>query len=486
MGVVRNQSIKNSISFYIGIAIGAINTILIYPRVFEEQPEHWGLVTVLVAYATVVGTFSSLGMPKTFTRFFPATIEKGQLYFLSLITLLFGFIITTLAYVLFKEELFSLLNASLLLQQYFSYILVLVFFISFYDVLSAISRSYLDASTPIFLNEIFLKSYSLIILLLHGFKIIDFSAFLKFYVAGYAVKLLTLFLFQAYKGNLVLVIGLKKLKLKELLTYGVYVLLGGGSVMLVSRLDMIMIGALLDLENVAFYTLAFYIGNVIKVPGKSIISISVPLLAKAWEEQNFKQIQTIYYKSAINQLIIGGLFFLCVWINIDDIFSVLPEKFSYGKWVVFFIGLAQLLSGAVGVNGAVITNSKYYKYDLYTNILLVLITIVSNYILIPIYGINGAAVATALSVLLFNLIRLILIKIKMGMHPFSIKTVYTLLLLLSIYLLSNLIPISGIIYFDLIWRSAFVCLLFFPILFWLKLSEDINKIADDIIKKLGF
>jgi O-antigen/teichoic acid export membrane protein len=239
------------------------------------------------------------------------------------------------------------------------------------------------------------------------------------------------------------------------------------------------------LEHVAFYTLAFYIGSVIKVPGKSIFSISVPLLAKAWEEQDFMKIQTIYSKSSINQLIIGGLFFLCVWINIDAIFSILPEKFSHGKWVVLYIGLAQLFNGATGVNGAIIINSKYYKYDLYTNFLLVLITLISNYLLIPKYGINGAAMATALSVLLFNLIRLILIKLKMNLQPFSLKTLFTVLILIAIYGVSLYLPLSGNLYLDIVWKTFFVVAIFIPLLLSLELSEDINKLVVDVRKRLG-
>ena len=485
MGVIRNQSIKNSISFYIGMSIGAVNTILIYPNAFNDQPEHWGLLSILVAYATLIGTFSSLGIPKTFIRFFPAIKEKGQLYFLSLVTPLFGFIISCLGYWVFKEELFVLLNASPLLQENFFYIFLLVFFISFYDVLTSVSRSYLDAATPIFLNEIFLKLYCLIILLFYGFKFIDFTTFLQLYVAGFLFKFLLLFIIQIFKGNLYFTISVGALKIKEILEYGIYVLIGGASVMFVSRLDMLMIGVLLDLEQVAFYTLAFYIGSVIKVPGKSIVSISVPLLSKAWEEQDFKQIQTIYSKSSINQLIVGGIFFLCVWINIDAIFSILPEKFSHGKWVVMYIGLAQLFNVATGVNGAIIVNSKYYRYDLITNVLLVFFTIVTNYILIPIYGIDGAAMATALSVFLFNLIRLILIKVKMGIQPFSLKSVYTILIFLIIYILISYLPLSGNIFIDIVWKSFIVLGIFIPLLLKLELSEDINKIVSDTRKRMS-
>jgi len=119
MGIVRNQSIKNSISFYIGMAIGAINTVIIYPNVFHEYPEHFGLIQIIIAYAIVLSTFSSLGIPKTFIRFFPAIKQKGQLYFLSLITPLFGFVMVSLAYVFFKEEILQLLHASDLLRENF-------------------------------------------------------------------------------------------------------------------------------------------------------------------------------------------------------------------------------------------------------------------------------------------------------------------------------------------------------------------------------
>lgn len=483
MGIVRNQSIKNSISFYIGMAIGAINTVIIYPNVFKDNPEHFGLIQILIAYAIVVSTITTFGIPKTFVRFFPAIKEKGQLYFLSLITPLVGFVLASISYVLFKEEFFVLLNASDLLKENFFYIVLLVFFIGFYDVLTSISRSFLDAATPIFINEVFLKLYSMSMLLLHWFGLIDFSTFLKVYLFGYVFKFMILFFIQWKNNHLDFEYSVQKLNLKEIISFGLFVLVGGASIMIVTRLDMMMIGSLLDLEQVAFYTVAFFIGNAIKVPGKSIATISTPLLAKAWENQNMKEIQILYAKSSINQLIIGGFFFLCVWINIDEIFSLLPLKFQGGKWVVFYIGLSQLFNIASGVNGAIIINSKYYKYDLYTNILLVGITITSNLILIPIYGIDGAAMATAISVLLFNLIRLILIKVKMSMHPFTLQTIKTIVLLFAMFFALNFLPNSSYAFADIIWKSIVVAILFIPAVMYFNLSEDINKLIIEVKKR---
>ena len=480
MGIVRNQSIKNSISFYIGMSIGAVNTILIYPNVFKDNPEHFGLIQVLVAYAIVISTFTTVGVPTTFMRFFPSIKEKGQLFFLSLIVPFIGFTLASLSYFLFKDQVFEFLNASDLLKENFFYIILLVFFIGFYDVLSAISRSYLSAATPIFINEVFLKFYSMSTLLFHWFGYIDFTAFLQIYLFGYVLKFTILFILQFREDRLIFNFSLKDLDLKELLKFGFYVLVGGASIMIVTRLDMMMIASLLDLEQVAFYTVAFFIGNAIKIPGKSIVTISTPLVAKAWENQDLNEIQTLYAKSSINQLIIGGILFVCIWLNIDEIFSLLPKKFQGGRWVVFYIGLSQLFSITAGINGIIIVNSKYYKYDLYTNVILVFITIATNYILIPIHGINGAAIATAISLLLFNLFRLILIKVKMDMQPFSKETVFTILVLLAVYLMFNNMNLALLPLFAIVVKSSLALLIYIILVIKLKLSVDISGFVNDL------
>jgi len=480
MGIVRNQSIKNSISFYIGMSIGAVNTILIYPNVFKDNPEHFGLIQVLVAYAIVISTFTTVGVPTTFMRFFPSIKEKGQLFFLSLIVPFIGFTLASLSFFLFKDQVFEFLNASDLLKENFFYIILLVFFIGFYDVLSAISRSYLSAATPIFINEVFLKFYSMSTLLFHWFGYIDFTAFLQIYLFGYVLKFTILFILQFREDRLIFNFSLKDLDLKELLKFGFYVLVGGASIMIVTRLDMMMIASLLDLEQVAFYTVAFFIGNAIKIPGKSIVTISTPLVAKAWENQDLNEIQTLYAKSSINQLIIGGILFVCIWLNIDEILSLLPEKFQGGRWVVFYIGLSQLFSITAGINGIIIVNSKYYKYDLYTNVILVFITIATNYILIPIHGINGAAIATAISLLLFNLFRLILIKVKMDMQPFSKETVFTILVLLAVYLIFNNMYLALLPLFAIVVKSSLALLIYIILVIKLKLSEDISGFVNDL------
>tara|TARA_B100000902_G_scaffold257587_1_gene243823 strand:- start:3868 stop:5331 length:1464 start_codon:yes stop_codon:yes gene_type:complete len=484
MGIVRSQSINNSISFYIGMLIGAINTVIIYPNTFNNHPEHFGLIQILVAYAIVVSTFTTLGVPKIFVRFFPSVKDKGQLFFLSLLTPLLGFVFALLSYFLFKEQIFDMLNASHLLRVNFFYIILLVFFIGFYDILTAISRSFLSAASPIFINEVFLKLYSMLVLLLHWFQYIDFSTLLQVYLLGYFLKFAILFLIQWKNDRFSLTFSVSDLNLKEILSFGLFVIIGGTSVMIVTRIDMMMIGSILDLEQVAFYTVAFFIGNAIKVPGKSIAAISSPLVAKALQRKDYKETQILYSKSSISQLIIGGFLFLCLWLNIDEIFSLLPEKFQGGKWVVFYIAISQLFNLATGINSTIILYSKYYRYDLYTNVILVFVTIAANYFLIQEFGIDGAAMATAISIFLFNMIRLILIKIKMGIHPFSWQTIKTILLIFIMFFTLDFLPSTGYSFADIIWKSIVVFILFISAVIYFNLSEDIKKVIIETRKNI--
>jgi O-antigen/teichoic acid export membrane protein len=151
--------------------------------------------------------------------------------------------------------------------------------------------------------------------------------------------------------------------------------------------------------------------------------------------------------------------------------------------VVFYIGLSQLFNMSAGLNGEIIINSKYYRYDLFASVFLVFVTIATNFLLIPEYGINGAAMATAISILLFNFSRFIIIKVKMNMYPFSLKTIYTFLLLFGIYFLLYFFPNSGKAFLDIIWRSLAVLIIFIPLGYYLNLSEDINKFIIEIRKK---
>ena len=473
--------------------LGAISTVFVYPNVFNDQPDHWGLIQLIVAYSFIISTFSNFGVPKTFIRFFPIIENKSKFYFFSFLLITIGYLLFLILALFFEDWFFKFISASPLLIDKFYLIYFMVLIISFYELFVSISRSNLNSTLPTFLNEAFLKSYSLIVLILHGLKILNFDQFLFFYVGGYLMKLIIIFISQFNTKSINLIFSLRGIKITELIQFGLFVIVGGASAMLVSRLDMVMIGKFMGLKHVAFYSVAFYVGNAIRVPGRAVVAISAPIVSKAWKNNDLKLIKDIYYKSSINQLIIGGIFFVCVWLSVDDIFSLLPEKFSGGRLVVFFIGLSQLFNVAMGVNGAIILNSKYYRFDLYANLFLLAVTFLSNYLFIPdssplkelgIVGINGAAFATALSIFLFNFIKFVFIYVKVKLHPFDIKTLYSILLLLFVYYVVDSLSLDFNPYLNILLNSSISLIIFVPILLYTKLSLELLSIYNNFKNRL--
>ena len=231
-------------------------------------------------------------------------------------------------------------------------------------------------------------------------------------------------------------------------------------------------------------------GNVIGVPARAIGSISAPLIAISLKENDILKISNLYLKSSLNQLIIGSLLFLLVWLNIDDLFMLLPEKFQGGKVVVLFIGLSQLFNISTGVNGLIITNSKFYSFDLYANIFLLFFTLFSNYIFIPdssplydygIYGINGAAFATSLSILLFNLIKMIFVYLKLRIQPFSLQTIYTIILAFLIFFIVSGFNFEFHNIINILIRTFCVLILYILCIYNLNISKDLKHLIRDFI-----
>ena len=105
---------------------------------------------------------------------------------------------------------------------------------------------------------------------------------------------------------------------------------------------------MLDLGSLGVYTIAFYFGTLVIIPSRPLLKISGTLIAYAWARNDLTQIRDIYYKSCINQFVIGGFLFLGIWANIDNILLILGPDYLQSKWVIFFIGLGYLFDMLTG------------------------------------------------------------------------------------------------------------------------------------------
>jgi O-antigen/teichoic acid export membrane protein len=183
-------------------------------------------------------------------------------------------------------------------------------------------------------------------------------------------------------------------------------------------------------------------------------------------------------------LTIGILFFVGIWANQETLFQMLPPEYASGKWVLFSVGIARLIDTSFGINGGIVANTSHYRYETYFGIGLVVVSIVLNFVCIPLWGITGAAIATGTSLLLLNIFRYVLLKIKLGIGPFSIKSLIAILIGGGAYGINLLIPQMENIIIDPVLRSAVITAVFVPLAIIFKLSEDGNQLLFGWWRKL--
>lgn len=241
-----------------------------------------------------------------------------------------------------------------------------------------------------------------------------------------------------------------------------------------------MLSSMAGLSETGIYAIAFYIGSVITVPQHAIGKIATPLIADHIQKNNMGEVEDIYRKSSLNQLVTGVFIFSLIWVNIDPLMGILPEAYQGGRWVVLFIGLGKLFDMATGTNGSIILTSKYYRFDLFTSLMLVIFTIITNLLLIPEYGMNGAALATMLSIFVYNLVKYFFVWTRFSMQPFQISALWTCLAGLVAVFAALSIPELPVLA-DIAVRSIIILLLFALPLWWFEISPELNRMIKNAV-----
>ena len=242
-----------------------------------------------------------------------------------------------------------------------------------------------------------------------------------------------------------------------------------------------MVTSMLGTHATGVYATAFYMAVVIEVPRRLVTQISAPLLAQHLEAGKSLQVSELYAKSSLNLFIIGFLFFIGLWANLDNIYFYIPNRSIYeaGKWVVVIIGLGKLIDMSFGLNGEIIILSKYYRINIVLTGFLAMITIIANWILIPIYGFNGAAIGTTLSLILFNLVKFLFVKSKFQMQPFRVNHFKLLVIGGAILFIALAVPAMDQRWLDIVIRSGLITFVYLGLVLGLKISDEITQTVQD-------
>jgi O-antigen/teichoic acid export membrane protein len=485
MGIVQSQSIKNTIITFFGFGIGAINALFLYTNFLGKL--HYGIVATVLSGANIMMPLMAFGVQNTLIRFFSHyKTEKEKEEFLTFMLVMpLAFIIPlTLGFYLFYDPISSVwVTENPSLKPFFWLIPVVGLFMAYFEVFYAWVKIHMKSVVGNLISEVLVRVIVMFLLFAVHFNWIEKATCVYGIAVAYFAQMVVMKLYAISVKMPVLRFVIPK-NLKDLVQYSLFIIVSGGVAVMLVDFDKIMIPHYLDISQNALYAVAIFISTVIVVPSRAMTQIVAPITAKLMVEGKQDELNDLYKKSAINLQVIGGFIMLLIFLNIKEMYHLIPKDYSGGIWVVFMIGLSKFYDVLLGNNNSIIVNTKYYRTVLLFGIFTVLMMIGLNMIFIPLYGIEGSAFATLITVMIYNTIKLFYVVKKMDLYPFTIKTLHSLVILIVCFGLFYFWDFPFYTLINIIFKSIVITIFYGFLNYKLQISEEVNKVVGSVLEKL--
>ncbi|HTA26395.1 MAG TPA: oligosaccharide flippase family protein [Bacteroidia bacterium] len=488
MGIVQKESIKLTVVFYLGSALGYLNKVILFANFFTTTQV--GLTGVLINVALLYAQIATMGIPAISNRFFPFFNNKEKrhhgFFFWGNIFVFIGFTLSTLVFILFKPIIIGkYIDNSPLIVNYYYYLIPLALALVYFQFFESYLRSLLKTVVPTFLNEVFSKLLQTACIGLYALKWVNFHQFVIIFVLCNFLITCILLIYIIYLKEFFLVpekSRIYKRLFNSIITYGFFtipLIIGAG---ILVNIDSLMIASKLNLGYAGIYTTIFLITTAISLPYYSIQKITFPLVGRFWKNRDMASVADLYRKTTLVMMIVGGGCVLLMFGNIDYIFGFIPKEYLIARYSFLLLCTGRYAEMICGLNGIILLTSKKYKYDLMLMLLLVSMTIILNLILLPVYGITGAAIATLFSLVFYSFLRVGLVWYFFKLQPFTLNCLWILLITIATFGIVYFIPLIYNKYISICINSIVIGVVYMGLIIFFRFSPEVNSIAFKITK----
>lgn len=485
MGIVKNQSIKNTIITFLGFGIGAINALFLYTNFLGKL--HYGIVATLLSGANIMMPLMAFGVQNTLIRFFASyKSQKEKEEFLTFMLFMPLALIIPLGlgfYIFYDQISHGWITENPTLEPFFWLIPVVGLFMAYFEVFYAWVKVHMQSVIGNLISEVMVRVIVMVLLFAVHFDLIAKDTFVYCVALAYFAQFLGIMLYAVSVKKPVFRFVIPP-NLKDIIHYSFFIIISGGVAVMLVDFDKVMIAKYLNVGQNALYSVAIFISTVIVVPSRAMNQIVAPITARLMSENKHDELNDLYKKSAINLQVIGGFIMMLIFLNIKELYHLIPSDYGGGVFVVFMIGLCKFYDVLLGNNNAIIVNTKHYRTVLFFGVFTVVLMIVLNMIFIPMYGIEGSAFATLLTVVIYNTIKLIYVVRKMNLYPFTVKTLYSFGILIACFVVFYFwdFPFHTIINIGL--KSVLIAGFYLFLNYKLMISQEVNDVINLVLRKL--
>lgn len=300
MGIIARQSFKAGIVTYLGVAMGVLNNILIYP--FMLQVEQYGEIQFVLQTATFFTPLLLLGFGSVLTRYFPnykTSSDKKQLFY----GLIYAAVSINIAlflalFLIFKDSVMEYYIADSGVAHYSVFVLIGVSAILPYiNLAKNHSANHGRIAIPSLLSQL-LKFFLPLFVVGYYFELYNFEMLIYLLLIYHVALLLVYMLYGNKLDKLRPKISLGELKkdplIRPLLVFSVFSVLSGVGATMTNQVDILMITSMKGTYANGLYTWSLFIANAIAIPYTLISIVSMPIIAQHWKDDNRTELAKIY------------------------------------------------------------------------------------------------------------------------------------------------------------------------------------------------
>jgi len=190
--------------------------------------------------------------------------------------------------------------------------------------------------------------------------------------------------------------------------------------LIMSWTDTIMISANMDNSDVGIYNTALKIAAISSTMLMAVSSIAMPKYAELFERKDFHLFKNFAKQTTLITVLVSLPLFLVIFLFPSFLLNIFDPEFIEAKGALLILACGHLFTAISGSTIQLLSMSG--KEKIARNILLssAIINVSLNYILIPIWGITGAAIATASTTIIWNSLAVWFIYRKFGFLTFPI------------------------------------------------------------------
>lgn len=490
MGIIRSQSIRTSIITFLGFGIGGITTVLVAKLV---DPSVIGLTRFFISIAAIVFALSNLGSITMMNKFYPwyrdlLPANRRDIFGLVLILCGIGFLLCLGGFFIFQDLIIRKFGTkSVLVVDYYFYLIPFSLFYLLFVIFENYSYNQYKSIYPIMLKEVGLRVVQLVLYLLLIFGAFSITGFVQAYTLIYGLLLALLVTYLYRQRDLVFTFSISNVTrrlAKRMITFNATLYMGAVISVLAANIDNLSISSRNGLDLGFVFEFATYITTFILLPQRNVVAIAIPVLAANWKNRDMAAIGNIYRRSSNSMLTYAVMLFGLIWLNVDNAFDILQLNPIYyaGKPVILFMGMKAVVDMSFGVASQVTGTSNQWRVEFYSSLALGAIAIPLNIWFNSLFGMEGNAMANLLSAVVAGLVRFCFLYFKFGLQPFTLRTLYILLLGIACYGIVQLIGVSHP-WLSLFLRTASFCVLFGSAVLIFRLSDDVTEAFDKYIRR---